>query len=73
MKFGKFDLTELKNKATGALKDAQAKAADAAEKLAPLAEQAGKKIVEADKIVTAKVDEAKGKITEVLKKGRGPK
>lgn len=69
----KFDFKGLKDKATKALGEAQAKAAEAKEKLAPYAEQAGKAIVEADKIVTAKVDEAKGKITEAIKKGRGPK
>ncbi len=69
----KFNLKDLKDKATKALGEAQVKAAEAKQKLAPYAEQAGKAIVEADKIVNAKVDEAKGKIADAIKKGRGPK
>lgn len=65
----KFDFKGLKDKATKALQDAQVKAADAAEKLAPLAEQAGKKIVEADKVLNEKVDVVKARIADALKKG----
>lgn len=78
----KFNLKALTGKANEALKASGAdklvgaakdKAAEAKAKIAPMAEEAGKRIVEADKIVTAKVDEAKAKIADVISKGRGPK
>ena len=82
MKFPNFK--KLQDAAKDAMGKAQEKAVEAKgafdaakEKLAPYAEQAGKKIVEADKAVTDKAREAASKagskIADAIKKGRGPK
>ncbi len=78
----KFDLKKLKDKANQALKDsgadkliaqAQEKAAEAKDKLAPLAKQVADKVAEADKALNEQADKAVKKVGDAIKKHTDPK